>query len=283
MATPSTRQGLIDYALRQNGAPVLEINIEDDQIDDLVDDAIQFYNERHMDGYVRTHLKVQYNQLMVDDMTTDTTTTISSGTSSGQTIEFKEQNNFLKMPSYVTSVVKVFDFVSKNVTNLFDVRYQWRLNDLWDLTQTEILTYEMVNRRLEDIYYLLEGQKQIRYQMRGDRLYLDLDFKTDVNPDDFLVLECYRAVDPTQFSDVFNDLWLKRYVTALIKRQWGANLIKFQGAQLPGGITMNGEFIYNEGKAAVEKLEEEMLTQYETPPPKQDRIRARSPFFTPWY
>ena len=244
MAIPSSRQGLIDYALRQNGAPVLEINIEDDQISDLVDDAVQFYNERHMDGYIRTHLKVKYTQLMLDDMTTDTDTTVANGTSSNQTITFKEQNNFIKMPPYVTTVIKVFDFVSKNVTNLFDVRYQWRLNDLWDLTQTEILTYEMVNRRLEDIYYLLEGQKQIRYQMRGDRLYLD----------------------PNSFTDVYNDIWLKRYVTALIKRQWGANLIKFQGAQLPGGITMNGEFIYNEGKEAVEKLETEMLTQYETPP-----------------
>ena len=266
MASPNSRQGLIDYALRQNGAPVLEINIEDDQISDLVDDAVQFYNERHMDGYIRTHLKVKYTQLMLDDMTTDTETTVANGTSSNQTITFKEQNNFIKMPPYVTTVIKVFDFVSKNVTNLFDVRYQWRLNDLWDLTQTEILTYEMVNRRLEDIYYLLEGQKQIRYQMRGDRLYLDLDFKTDVNEDDFLVLECYRAIDPNSFTDVYNDIWLKRYVTALIKRQWGANLIKFQGAQLPGGITMNGEFIYNEGKEAVEKLETEMLTQYETPP-----------------
>ena len=266
MAKASTRQGLIDYALRQNGAPVLEINIEDDQIDDLVDDAIQFYNERHMDGYIRTHLKVQYSQLMIDDMSSDTDTAVTSGTSSGQTVTFKEQNNYIKMPEYVTTVVKVFDFVSKNVTNLFDVRYQWRLNDLWDLTQTEILTYEMVNRRLEDIYYLLEGQKQTRFQVRGDRLYLDLDFKTDVKENDFLVIECYRAIDPSTSAAVYNDLWLKRYVTALIQRQWGANLIKFQGAQLPGGITMNGEFIYNEGKAKVEKLEEEMLTQYETPP-----------------
>ena len=125
MAKPATRQGLIDYALRQNGAPVLEINIEDDQISDLVDDAIQFYNERHMDGYIRTHLKVQYNQLMKDAMVTDTDTTVTNGTSNNQTITFKEQNNYLKMPPYVTSVVKVFDFTSKNVTNLFDVRYQW--------------------------------------------------------------------------------------------------------------------------------------------------------------
>jgi len=266
MATPSSRQGLIDYALRQNGAPVLEINIEDDQISDLVDDAIQFYNERHMDGYIRTHLKVKFTQAMIDDMTTDTTTAVAAATSSAIAVDWQEQNNYLKVPEHVTSVIKVFDFVSKNVTNLFDVRYQWRLNDLWDLTQTEILTYEMVNRRLEDIYYLLEGQKQIRYQMRGDRLYLDLDFKTDVPEDQFLVLECYRAVDPTQFTDVYNDIWLKRYVSALIQRQWGANLIKFQGAQLPGGITMNGEFIYNEGKEKVAKLEEEMLSQYETPP-----------------
>ncbi len=265
MATPSSRQGLIDYALRQNGAPVLEINIEDDQINDLVDDAIQFYNERHMDGYIRTHLKVKFTQDMLDMMTTDSTTTTTMAPPIG-TVDWKEQNNYIQMPPYVTSVVKVFDFVSKNVTNLFDVRYQWRLNDLWDLTQTEILTYEMVNRRLEDIYYLLEGQKQIRYQMRGDRLYLDLDFKTDVPADQFIVLECYRAIDPNQFTDVYNDIWLKRYVSALIQRQWGANLIKFQGAQLPGGITMNGEFIYNEGKAKVEKLEEEMISRYETPP-----------------
>jgi len=266
MSIPSTRQGLIDYALRQNGAPVLEINIEDDQISDIVDDAVQFYNERHMDGYIRTHLKVKFTQDMIDAMTTDNTTQVTGATSSALAVDWFEQNNYLKVPEHVTSVIKVFDFVSKNVTNLFDVRYQWRLNDLWDLTQTEILTYEMVNRRLEDIYYLLEGQKQTRFQVRGDRLYLDLDFKTDVKENDFLVIECYRAIDPSTTTAVYNDLWLKRYVTALIQRQWGANLIKFQGAQLPGGITMNGEFIYNEGKAKVEKLEEEMLTQYETPP-----------------
>ena len=266
MAIPSTRQGLIDYALRQNGAPVLEINIEDDQLSDLVDDAVQFYNERHMDGYIRTHLKVKFTQDMIDAMTTDSTTQVTGATSSALAVDWFEQTNYLKVPEHVTSVIKVFDFVSKNVTNLFDVRYQWRLNDLWDLTQTEILTYEMVNRRLEDIYYLLEGQKQTRFQVRGDRLYLDLDFKTDVKENDFLVIECYRAIDPSTTTAVYNDLWLKRYVTALIQRQWGANLIKFQGAQLPGGITMNGEFIYNEGKSKVEKLEEEMLTQYETPP-----------------
>ena len=266
MASPSTREGLIDYALRQNGAPVLEINIEDDQISDLVDDAIQFYNERHMDGYIRTHLKVKFTQAMIDDMTTDTTTAVAAATSSAIAVDWQEQNNYLKVPEHVTSVIKVFPFQSKNVTNLFDVRYQWRLNDLWDLTNTEILTYEMVNRRLEDIYFLLEGQKQTRFQLRGNKLYLDLDWKTDVNTDDFLVLECYRAVDPTADTAVYNDLWMKRYVTALIKRQWGANLIKFQGAQLPGGITMNGEFIYNEGKEMVQKLEDEMLTVYETMP-----------------
>ena len=264
MAKPSSKATLAEYALRKLGAPVLEINVDDDQIDDLIDDALQFFQERSTDGYIRTFLKYKFDQATIDLMKSDTTTTVTQV--GARQPEFLEQNNFITMPEHVTSVIKIFDFTSKNTTNLFDVRYQWRLNDLWDLTNTEILTYEMVNRRLEDIYYLLEGQKQTRFQLRGNKLYLDLDWKTDVRVDDFLVLECYRAVDPTQFSDVFNDLWLKRYVTALIKRQWGANLIKFQGAQLPGGITMNGEFIYNEGKAAVEKLEEEMLTQYETPP-----------------
>ena len=266
MAKPSSKQGLVDCALRQNGAPVLEINIEDDQLDDLVDDAIQFYNERNGDGYVRTHVKIQWSQAMRENMVTDTTTTIAAGTSNSLAVGYSEQNNYVKMPEYITSVIKVFPFVSKNVTNLFDVRYQWRLNDLWDLTNTEILTYEMVNRRLEDIYFLLEGQKQTRFQLRGNKLYLDLDWKTDVNTDDFLVLECYRAIDPTSDTAVYNDIWMKRYVSALIQRQWGANLIKFQGAQLPGGITMNGEFIYNEGKEKVQKLEDEMLTVYETMP-----------------
>ena len=139
MAIPSTRQGLIDYALRQNGAPVLEINIEDDQISDLVDDAVQFYNERHMDGYIRTHLKVKFTQAMIDAMTTDSTTQVTGATSSALAVDWFEQNNYLKVPEHVTSVIKVFDFVSKNVTNLFDVRYQWRLNDLWDLTQLSLI------------------------------------------------------------------------------------------------------------------------------------------------
>ena len=152
MSQPSTRQELIDYALRRFGAPVLEINVDDDQISDLVDDAIQYYNERHMDGYIRTFLKVPMSQVVIDAMTTDTDTTVTNATSAGTSITYKTQNNYIQLPDYITGVVKVFDFVSKNVTNLFDVRYQWRLNDLWDLTNTEILTYEMVNRRLEDIY-----------------------------------------------------------------------------------------------------------------------------------
>ena len=170
------------------------------------------------------------------------------------------------MPEHVTSVIKIFDFTSKNTTNLFDVRYQWRLNDLWDLTQTEILTYEMVNRRLEDIYWLLEGQKQIRFQARGDRLYMDLDFKTDVNDGDFIVFDAYRALDPSTFTTLYDDIFVKRYVTQLIKRQWGQNLSKFQGAQLPGGITMNGDAIYQQAQEELVKIEDEMLTKYEMPP-----------------
>ena len=264
MAKPSSRTSLAEYALRKLGAPVLEINVDDDQIDDLIDDALQFFQERSTDGYIRTFLKYKFDQATIDLMKSDTTTTVTQV--GARQPEFLEQNNFITMPEHVTSVIKIFDFTSKNTTNLFDVRYQWRLNDLWDLTNTEILTYEMVNRRLEDIYYLLEGQKQTRFQLRGNKLYLDLDWKTDVRVDDFLVLECYRAIDPTADTAVYNDLWMKRYVSALIQRQWGANLIKFQGAQLPGGITMNGEFIYNEGKEKVAKLEDEMLSVYETPP-----------------
>ena len=123
----------------------------------------------------------------------------------------------------------------------------------------------MVNRRLEDIYYLLEGQKQIRFQRRGDRLYLDLDFKTDVPADQFLVLECYRAVDPTQFTDVYNDYYLKRYATSLIKHQWGTNLLKFEGMQMPGGVTFNGRQIFDDAKEEIEKLTEEARLNWEEP------------------
>lgn len=259
MAKPATREQLIDYSLRKLGAPVLEINVDDDQIDDLVDDAIQYYNERHMDGYIRTFLKFQFDQSTIDAMTTDT-----SETAGGKT--YQTQNNYITVPDHIISVIKIFDFTSKNTTNLFDVRYQWRLNDLWDLTQTEILTYEMVNRRLEDIYFLLEGQKQIRYNLRGNRLYMDLDFKSDVLDGDYIIFDCYRAIDPSDYTGVYNDPWLKRYTTALIKRQWGQNLIKFQGAQLPGGITLNGRELYEDGNNEVQKLEDSMIDMYEIPP-----------------
>lgn len=259
MAKPATREQLIDYSLRKLGAPVLEINVDDDQIDDLVDDAIQYYNERHMDGYIRTFLKFQFDQSTIDAMKTDT-----SETAGGKT--YKTQNNYITVPDHIISVIKIFDFTSKNTTNLFDVRYQWRLNDLWDLTQTEILTYEMVNRRLEDIYFLLEGQKQIRYNLRGNRLYMDLDFKSDVLDGDYIIFDCYRAIDPSDYTGVYNDPWLKRYTTALIKRQWGQNLIKFQGAQLPGGITLNGRELYEDGNNEVQKLEDSMIDMYEIPP-----------------
>ncbi len=264
MAKPATRTALIEYSLRKLGAPVLEINVDDDQIDDLVDDAVQFFNERNSDGYMRTFLKYKFDQATIDLMKSDTTETVTQV--GARATEFLTQNNFIEMPEHVTQVVKIFDFTSKNTTNMFDVRYQWRLNDLWDLTQTEILTYEMVNRRMEDIYWLLEGQKQLRFQMRGDKLYMDLDFKTDVNDGDFLVFDCWRALDPTVDADLYNDIFLKRYLTSLIKRQWGQNLSKFKGAQLPGGITMNGEELYREGQREIDELEEKMISTYEIPP-----------------
>ena len=124
----------------------------------------------------------------------------------------------------------------------------------------------MVNRRLEDIYFLLEGQKQIRYNLRGNRLYMDLDFKSDVLDGDYIIFDCYRAIDPSDYAGVYNDPWLKRYTTALIKRQWGQNLIKFQGAQLPGGITLNGRELYEDGNNEVQKLEDSMIDMYEIPP-----------------
>ena len=277
MAQPASRTDLINYCKRQLGAPVLEINVADEQIDDLVDDALQYFQERHFDGVTQTFLKYKITQEDIDrgrarggsnnaaGITTSTATSDIDGAS--VTFSFEENSNYLQVPPEIIGITKVFKFDGSNTVtnNMFSVKYQLFLNDIYYWGSTEILTYAMTKRYLEDIDFALSTDKFIRFNQRQDRLYLDFDWGS-ATKDDYLIIDCYRLLDPNSYSRVWNDSFLKRYVTALVKRQWGQNLMKFQGVKLPGGIELNGRQIYDDAQRDLEVIREQMSNTYELPP-----------------
>ena len=277
MAQPASRTDLINYCKRQLGAPVLEINVADEQIDDLVDDALQYFQERHFDGVTQTFLKYKITQEDIDrgrarggsnnaaGITTSTATSDIDGSS--VTFSFEENSNYLQVPPEIIGITKVFKFDGSNTVtnNMFSVKYQLFLNDIYYWGSTEILTYAMTKRYLEDIDFALSTDKFIRFNQRQDRLYLDFDWGS-ATADDYLIIDCYRMLDPNSYSRVWNDSFLKRYVTALVKRQWGQNLMKFQGVKLPGGIELNGRQIYDDAQRDLEVIREQMSNTYELPP-----------------
>ena len=263
MAKPATRETLKQYALRALGKPVIDINVDDDQLEDRLDEAYQYYAQYHYDGIRRTYLKYQYTQADYDRMTVDGSA--ESQTKNSVTTSWKEGQNFLIVPESVVSVINLFPFSNKGNLNLFDVRYQLRLNDLYDFSSTSIIHYDMVLRHLDFLDHVLVGEKPIRFNQHNNKLYIDMDWKVDMNEGEYLIIECYRKLDPTVMTDVFNDIFLKRYVTALFKKQWGANLSKFNGVAMLGGVTLNGQQIYSESLEDIRKLEEEIRGTYETP------------------
>lgn len=274
MAQPSNRQELINYCKRKLGAPVLEINVADEQIEDLVDDAIQFFQERHFDGVYPTFLKYQITE---DDINRGkaqppsgvgiSTITVNHNVGSTTQFNFYEGGNYLQIPPSVIGVNKIFHFDGTNTitNNMFSVKYQLFLNDIYYWGSTELLTYAMVKTYLEDIEFLLTTQKQIRFNKRQDRLYLDIDWGS-VTAGTYLIIDCYRTLDPNDYSKVWNDSFLKMYLTSLIKKQWGQNLIKFQGVKLPGGVELNGRQIYDDAQKELELIMEKMSNTYELPP-----------------
>ena len=280
MAQPSSRQGLIDYGLRQLGAPVLEINIDDDQIDDLLDDAIQVFNERHFDGVEEMFLKYEFTQADIDrGKTHPGATGISTsslvgtaGTSTniagyGTTVNnFTENSNFIQVPDAVIGIEKIFKFDTSSISgSMFSIKYQLFLNDLYYFNSVELLQYSMVKSYLEDIDFLLTPDRQIRFNKKQNRLYLDMDYQS-LKAGDFIVIDCLRILDPNDFTKVYNDMFLKMYVTALMKRQWGQNLIKFRGVKLPGGLELNGREIYEDGQRDLEFALTKLKEEYELPP-----------------
>ena len=280
MAKPTTKQELIDFCLRKLGAPVLEVNVDDEQLDDLADDAIQLFNERHFDGVERMYLKYKLTQEDIDrgkannkDGSENTvgivTTSATSTTISGYgttTSNWYETSNFIQVPDSVLGVERIFKFDTSSISGgMFSIKYQLFLNDLYNFNSVDLLQYAMTKTYLEDIDFLLTTDKQVRFNKRQDRLYLDIDWKAE-NEGTFLIMDCYRALDPASFSGVYNDSFLKKYLTAIIKKQWGQNLIKFQGVKLPGGVELNGRKLYDDAERELDSIQQRMMTEYELPP-----------------
>lgn len=241
---PDTRDELIDYCLRRLGSPVIEINVATDQVEDRIDDAIDFYQEFHSDATHRTYLK---HLVTSDDVT----------------------NKYIPIPSSVIYVTKLFPIITAgNTSNFFDIKYQMMLNDIADLQNFagDLAYYEQMQQYLGMLDMKLNGTPQVQFSRRQNRLYVFGDFADkDIKAGEYIIAEVYQIVDPDTHTSVYNDMWLKEYTTALIKQQWGANLIKFEGMQLPGGVVLNGRQIYDDATSEIAQLRENIRLEHELP------------------
>ena len=241
MATPSSRATMKEYCLRRLGKPVIEINIDDDQMDDRIDEALMYYGDYHFDGTERTFLK---HVVTETDKTNEYITITDSNT---------------------IGVINIFDIGDATSTNnLFNVRYQIALNDLYDLSRYDLVPYFMNFQNIRFIEEMLVGKQPLRYNRHQNRLHIDMDWGK-VTADDYIIAEGYQKINPDTYTDVYNDRWLQRYVTCLFKVQWGSNLTKFTGMQLPGGVQFNGEQILQQGLDEKQRLEDEMIASYSLP------------------
>lgn len=241
LSSPATRQELIDWCFRRLGHPVIEINVDDQQAEDRIDEALQFYRDYHYDAIEQVYLK---HQITSSDIT----------------------NQYVSLNDAITGVSRVLPFTSQTRgMDLFDVRYQLLLNDIYSLQSTDIIYYTQVRTQLNLLNDILVGQKPIRFNRHQNRLYIDMDWEADVTAGDFIIVECMRVLDPNTYPDIYNDSFLKRYAEALIKMQWGNNLKKFEGVQLPGGVTLNGQRIYEEALETIQSLKDEADNRYQLP------------------
>jgi hypothetical protein len=267
MAVPTTKATFKSYCLRALGFGVIDINVSDDQVDDRLDEALQYFAQYHYDGIEKMYLKHLITSDEVTRARSDASTTATDTVDSSITATWKEGKNFIPIPSAVVSVVQVFPFTDTGAgSNMFDIRYQLRLNDLFDFSSTSVLQYQMTMDNIDMLEHILVGETPIRFNQHQNRLYIDMDWENDVTADvDYLIIECYRKLDPTTYTDVYDDIYLKRYATTLIKKQWGANLSKFNGVTMLGGVTMNGETLYTQALEEQNKLEEQIQLAFELP------------------
>ena len=271
MATPSTKATLKSYCLRALGYGVIDINVSDDQADDRLDEALQYFAQYHYDGIEKMYLKHLITSDEVTRARSDASTTATDTADNSITATWKEGKNFIPIPSSVVSVVQVFPFTDTGGgSSMFDIRYQLRLNDLFDFSSTSVIQYEMTMQNIDLLEHILVGETPIRFNQHQNRLYIDMDWANDLTADvDYVIIECYRKLDPTTYTDVYDDIYLKRYTTALIKRQWGQNLSKFSGTAMLGGVTLNGTEIFSTALSEQQSLEEEIRLNFEEPPHMQ--------------
>lgn len=241
MANPTTRDGLKEWCLRNLGKPVVDINVDDEQLEDRIDEAIAYYRDYHFDGTER----VFYKHIC---------------TAQDQT------NGYITVPESIIGVTGCFVLGGTySVNNLFNVRYQIHLNDLYDLLQASIVPYTMAMTHVNMLEETFVGKQPIRYNRHNDRVYIDTSWSDKIPVGDYIILDSYQVIDPDVNTDMYSDRWLLRYTTQLFKRQWGDNLKKFEGLQMPGGLTFNGQKIYEEAQEAIMKLEDEMISSYSLP------------------
>ena len=242
MATPNSKATLKEYCLRKLGKPVIEINIDDDQMDDRIDEAFLYYQDYHFDGVEKTWLK---HQVTADDKTNEYITVTDSNT---------------------IGIINIFDIGDATSTNnLFNVRYQIALNDLYDLSRYELVPFYMNFQNIRMIEEILVGKQRLRFNRHLNQLHIDMGWDR-LNTGDFIVCKAYKVIDPDTYTDVWKDRWLLRYAACLIKLQWGSNLTKFEGMQLPGGVQFNGAKLYDDAFAERQQLEEEIQSNYVYPP-----------------
>ena len=267
MAVPSTKATLKSYCLRALGYGVIDINVSDDQADDRLDEALQYFAQYHYDGIEKMYLKHLITSDEVTRARADASTTATDTADSSITATWKEGKNFIPVPSAVVSVVQVFPFTDTGAgSNMFDIRYQLRLNDLFDFSSTSVIQYQMTMDNIDLLEHILVGETPIRFNQHQNRLYVDMDWENDITADvDYMIIECYRKLDPTTYTDVYDDIYLKRYATALIKKQWGANLSKFKGVTMLGGVEMDGETLFSQALEEQNKLEEQIQLAFELP------------------
>lgn len=252
MPSVTNRQTFKEYCLRRLGFPTIEINVDDDQVEDRIDDALQYWQDYHFDATQ----KVYYIR------TIDATDVSNKYINLDPTVTLDSQGNSVNIIG-VTRVFPLSDSI--NSANMFDLRYQLRLNELYDFTSASYINYTLTMQHLRSLEIMFVGEVPIRFQRHMHRLYCDWGWGSAVKAGTVVIAECYALIKPEDFIAVWNDRWLKEYATALIKRNWGSNLMKFQGVQLPGGVMLNGETLYNDAVKDIEKLEEEMQTKYELP------------------
>ena len=264
MAIPTSKSTFASYCKRALGFGVIDINVSDDQIDDRIDEALQYFAQYHYDGIEKMYLKHKITQDTIDRCRTNATTSATDKVDSSVSASFEEGKNFIPVPDSIVSITQIFPFSNAQTNSMFDIRYQLRLNDLYDFSSTSIIHYQMTMQQLDLLEHVLVGEVPIRFNQHQNRLYLDMDWE-QMEADEFIIIECYRKIDPATYTDIFDDIYLKRYATALIKKQWGANLSKFNGVATLGGVTMNGEQIYSQAIEEIQRLEEQIQLSFETP------------------